>query len=362
MNKVISIKKSEGLTMNNILNVEHIETVFQSEGKEIVIIDDVSFSVKHGEIVCVVGESGCGKTVTALSIMGLLGKKGRVRKGRIVFDGITLSDLNAEQIREICGNKFGMIFQDPFSALNPVFSVGFQLMEGLKLHLKMNRKKGRAYAIEMLKKVDIAGAESIINEYPHVLSGGMSQRVMIAMALSCNPKLLIADEPTTALDVTVQAQILDLIKELRKDLAMSVLLITHDFGVVAEMADKVLVMYAGQVVEKADVFTLFDNPLHPYTSALMNLIPHINVDSNKRLIPIKGNVPLLLDGIQGCRFKNRCSYVKPLCYEKVPDLMPINDHHSVRCCLYEELAERGLLNGKHNECQSTGGCTDANDR
>ncbi len=325
--------------MQPLLVVDRLKTVYLNGGKEIRVLDDINFALDAGETLCIVGESGCGKSVTALSIMGLQGRTGRIRSGRVLLDGTNLAGLNEKEWREIRGNKLAMIFQEPLTSLNPVFTVGFQMGEVLKLHLKMNKQEARKFAIEMLNKAGIMNAERVIDAYPHALSGGMRQRVMIAMALSCSPRLLIADEPTTALDVTVQAQILELIRKLQQKMGMSVMLITHDLGVVAEMADKVIVMYAGQVVEEAEVNALFDNPLHPYTQGLMQLIP--GLDAGVRLEPIKGSVPVGYEDIRGCRFLNRCPFAAERCQAESPPLRRIGDHHRVRCWLYEERAEGG---------------------
>jgi len=323
--------------MECLLSVNNLQTVFATEKKEVVSVEDVSFQVYPGEILGIVGESGCGKSVTAFSIMGLLGRKGRVSRGQMLFEGKDLVSLSDEQIRDIRGNEISMIFQEPMTSLNPIFTIGFQMTEGIQLHLKMTQTEARTYAIEMLNKVGIPRAKEIFDSYPHTLSGGMRQRVMIAMALSCNPKLLIADEPTTALDVTIQAQILDLMKKLGKASGMSIMLITHDLGVIAEMADRVIVMYAGQVVEEADVFTLFDHPEHPYTKGLMNSIPQLDAAPDDRLESIPGSVPSIYQMVTGCRFHTRCPRAINRCRAEAPALLPINETHSARCWLVEEV-------------------------
>ncbi|WP_100486974.1 ABC transporter ATP-binding protein [Sporolactobacillus pectinivorans] len=327
--------------MAGLLKVDKIKTEFKTEKGTVTSVDEVSFDLKEGETICLVGESGCGKSVTSLSIMHLLDKNGSVTQGSIVFNGKDLVNLSETEMRKIRGNEISMIFQEPMTSLNPVLTIGDQLSEGIRLHMRYSRKKARDYSIEMLKSVGIPRAEAIIDEYPHKLSGGMRQRVMIAMALSCKPKLLIADEPTTALDVTIQAQILKLMKELRKNFKTSIVLITHDLGVVAEMADKVAVMYAGQVVEETDVFTLFDNPKHPYTLGLMKSIPHITNPDDMRLESIPGSVPSAHNMPEGCRFYARCPFAMDKCLGEKPELRSIKDKklHSIRCFLYEKEEE-----------------------
>lgn len=322
-----------------MLKVNHLQTAFKIDGREVVSVEDVSFHLKPGETIGIVGESGCGKSVTSFSIMRLLGKKGYIRGGEIIFEGKNLLDLNDEEMRDIRGGKMSMIFQEPMTSLNPVFTIGYQMIEAIRLHLSMNKQDARNYAIDMLKKVGIPRPEVIIDEYPHTLSGGMRQRVMIAMSLSCKPKLLIADEPTTALDVTIQAQILDLIKKLRKEYGMSVMLITHDLGVIAEMADRVIVMYAGQVVEETDVFTLFDNPQHPYTKALISSIPQIDAEEGERLTAIPGMVPSLYQMVEGCRFHTRCSFATERCKKEAPSLLQTGKDHFARCWMSAEAVE-----------------------
>ncbi|MTT30491.1 ATP-binding cassette domain-containing protein [Terrilactibacillus sp. BCM23-1] len=323
--------------MANLLDVNNLQTVFRTDKGEVTSVDEVSFSLKEGETLGIVGESGCGKSVTSLSIMRLLGKGGRVKHGSVKFKDRELTNLSEQEMRNIRGNDISMIFQEPMTSLNPLLTIGNQLMEGIRLHLKLSKKQAKLYAIDMLKKVGIPRAEAIINEYPHALSGGMRQRVMIAMALSCKPNLILADEPTTALDVTIQAQILKLMKKLKNELNTAIILITHDLGVVAEMADKVIVMYAGQVVEEADVYTLFDSPKHPYTKGLIKSIPHLDNDSSERLDSIPGTVPTLQHMPKGCRFHTRCPFATERCINEKPDLLQLkeNESHSVRCFLYD---------------------------
>ncbi|MFL6559807.1 MAG: ABC transporter ATP-binding protein [Bacillus sp. (in: firmicutes)] len=325
---------------NKIIEVENLQTAFMSDKGELISVDEVTFNLEPGETIGIVGESGCGKSVTSLSIMRLLGKNGYIKNGSVKMNGKELNKLTEAEMRQVRGNQISMIFQEPMTSLNPVYTIGNQMIEGIKLHLKMSTKDAKAYAIDMLKQVKIPRAEDVMNEYPHALSGGMRQRVMIAMALSCKPKLLIADEPTTALDVTIQAQILELMKELREESDTAIMLITHDLGVIAEMADKVLVMYAGQVVEEADVFTLFDEPKHPYTKGLIDSIPHLEYEEHKRLYSIPGMVPTLQHMPKGCRFHTRCPYATEKCLNEKPPLSSINKEkvHKVRCWLVEEEA------------------------
>jgi peptide/nickel transport system ATP-binding protein len=325
---------------NKIIEVENLQTAFMADKGELISVDEVTFNLEPGETIGIVGESGCGKSVTSLSIMRLLGKNGYIKNGSVKMNGKELNKLTEAEMRQVRGNQISMIFQEPMTSLNPVYTIGNQMIEGIKLHLKMSTKDAKAYAIDMLKQVKIPRAEEVMNEYPHALSGGMRQRVMIAMALSCKPKLLIADEPTTALDVTIQAQILELMKELREESDTAIMLITHDLGVIAEMADKVLVMYAGQVVEEADVFTLFDEPKHPYTKGLIESIPHLEYEEHKRLYSIPGMVPTLQHMPKGCRFHTRCPYATEKCLNEKPPLSSINKEkvHKVRCWLVEEEA------------------------
>ncbi|MBU8917508.1 ABC transporter ATP-binding protein [Bacillus sp. FJAT-29953] len=322
--------------MKPLLEVNQIQIAFESDKEEVISVEEVSFSVNPGETIGIVGESGCGKSVTSLSIMGLLGKNGKVNKGQILFGEEDLTKVSNQRIRDIRGNEISMIFQEPMTSLNPVFTIGNQMIEGIKLHLKMNPKAAKEYAVEMLKKVGIPRANEIMKEYPHALSGGMRQRVMIAMALACKPKLLIADEPTTALDVTIQAQILELMKTLQKESNTAIMLITHDLGVIAETADRVIVMYAGQVVEEADVFTLFKEPKHPYTQGLMASIPHLEYESEQRLASIPGSVPSIKHMPAGCRFHTRCPYATERCEQEQPRLKDVQAGHKVRCWLTEE--------------------------
>ncbi|MGG1662370.1 ABC transporter ATP-binding protein [Brevibacillus sp. NRS-1366] len=322
--------------MANLLEIKGLKTQFMSDGRIIPAVDGVDMIIKKRETLGVVGESGCGKSVTSLSVMRLLPKTGaRITEGEILYNGKNLLKLSNDEMRNIRGNEIAMIFQEPMTSLNPVYPIGIQLCEAVMLHRGYTKKEAREHAIEMLKKVHIPRAETIIDDYPHQLSGGMRQRVMIAMAMSCDPDLLIADEPTTALDVTIQAQILDLMRELRSKQGTSIMLITHDLGVVAEMCDRVVVMYAGQVVEQADVVTLFDNPSHPYTQGLMRSIPKVDVDQ-ARLDSIPGNVPLPGSVKQGCRFASRCEHVEAKCLAESPPLFELENGQLSRCWLHED--------------------------
>ena len=315
-----------------VLQVKDLEIAFRDDHKETKYVDKVSFSVNEGEVLCLVGESGCGKTITALSIMGLLGSQGRVTAGSILLEGNDLLQLKENELDKIRGNEITMVFQDAMNSLNPSFTIGNQLMESIRKHLSYDKKQAQEYAIELLNKVGLADAKSVMKKYPHMLSGGMRQRVMIAMSLIGRPKLLIADEPTTALDVTIQLQIMKLLMDLRKEYNLSILLITHDMGVVAELADRVVVMYAGQCIEECDVNKLFERPAHPYTRALLNSIPAIYDELSRKLESIPGTVPENYDEIVGCRFASRCRYAQEECLHK-QEYTIIEPEHLVRCCL-----------------------------
>ncbi len=317
-----------------LLSVKNLSTEFPVKKGIVKAVEDVSFDVDAGEILAIVGESGSGKSVTSLSVMGLLAEPGHVAGGSMEFEGKDLVHLSERDYRALRGNDMAMIFQEPMTSLNPVYRVGKQIVEAIRTHENVSKKEARERAIDMLRKVGIPSPEKRIDDYPHQMSGGMRQRVMIAMALSCNPTLLIADEPTTALDVTIQAQILDLLRRLRDDTGMAVLLITHDLGVVSETADRVVVMYCGQVVEEAEVRTLFDHPMHPYTLGLLKSIPRLEDDDSKRLYMIKGMVPNPLEMPPGCHFSDRCDSCMDICREKIPDLVDVGGH-KVRCFLYE---------------------------
>jgi len=319
-----------------LLEVKNLETAFNIDGEFYNAVDKVSFAVKPRQIVGVVGESGCGKSVMSLSVMQLLPKGvGKIRGGEIVFEGVHLEQLSEKEMNKIRGRDISMIFQEPMTSMNPVFTIGFQLQEVLFNHTKISKAEARQKSIALLKSVGISRPEKLVDEYPHQLSGGMRQRVMIAMAIANQPKLLIADEPTTALDVTVQAQILELLKSIQEVNDMSVIMITHDLGVVAEMCDEVIVMYAGRIVERADVDTLFYNPKHPYTELMMGAIPKMDEDKEE-LSSIKGIVPSLKNmPATGCRFANRCPKAMPECTSITPQLGEIEQGHEVACILYE---------------------------
>ena len=321
-----------------LLQVEDLRTYFHTEDGIVKAVDGVTFEVFPGETLGIVGESGCGKSVTSLSIMRLLDEKGEIAGGKIIFDDQDVMAIPESKMMKIRGNDMAMIFQEPMTALNPVFTIGFQIMEAILLHQDVDEKKARKMAIDMLKKVGIPEPEKRIDEYPHELSGGMRQRAMIAMSLSCNPKLLFADEPTTALDVTIQAQILELMKSLQDQYGMALVMITHDLGVIAEMAQRVVVMYAGKVVEYADVHTLFKNPRHPYTWGLMNAIPKLDEDKEV-LYNIPGVVPDPLDFPDGCRFNTRCPLATDKCRKEEPPLVEIESEHTAACWHIDKLIE-----------------------
>ena len=320
----------------SLLEVKDLKTYFYTDAGVAKSVDGVTFSVERGKVLGIVGESGCGKSVTSLSIMRLVDPTtGRYEGGSILFDGQDILKLPEKEMQKLRGNKISMIFQEPMTSLNPVFTIGYQIEESLMLHKGMDKKAARARAIELLEMVGIPEAAKRVDEYPHQLSGGMRQRVMIAMALAGDPELLIADEPTTALDVTIQAQILDLLKELQEKLHMSIIFITHDLGVIAEMADEVAVMYAGEIVEKAKTRELFDDPKHPYTVGLMDSIPDINQEV-ERLTTLEGLVPSLYDMPKGCHFAPRCKYACPECEEKHVVLTDLEGGRQVRCRRYEK--------------------------
>lgn len=315
-----------------ILEVKNLTTSFKTERGMMNAVQGVSFHVDKGEILGLVGESGCGKSVTSQSIMRLYDEKRLARyQGEILFDGVDLLTLPEKKMQAVRGKDIAMVFQDSLSSLNPVFTCGNQIMEALMIHQKLSKREARSRAIEMLRLVGIPSPETRVDQYPHELSGGMRQRVMIACALSCHPKLLIADEPTTALDVTIQAQIMELIVELNQKLNMGVILITHDLSVVAETCSRVAVMYLGQIVEEADVFSLFQNPQHPYTKGLLRSIPKMNGERRERLFIIEGSVPLLSQIPQGCRFCPRCPFAEEGCSKAMPELQSVSSTQKVRC-------------------------------
>ena len=319
-----------------VLELRDLKTYFDTEDGVVKAVDGVTLSVPKGKTLGIVGESGCGKSVTAFSIMRLIPMPpGRIAGGEILFKGEDLTKLDAEGMRRIRGNNISMIFQEPMTSLNPVYRVGDQICEAIVLHQKKTPAEARAIAIDMLGQVGIPAPEKRIDNYPHEMSGGMKQRVMIAMALVCRPLLLIADEPTTALDVTIQAQILDILRRLQAEYGMSIWFITHDLGVVAEMAHEVAVMYAGKVVERADVVTLYGKPRHPYTKGLFNSLPQTGAKHGDRLKTIPGNVPNPLDFPIGCRFHNRCAYATDECATTLPPLVELEPNHWVACIRVE---------------------------
>ncbi|MBT2639651.1 ABC transporter ATP-binding protein [Bacillus sp. ISL-39] len=328
-----------------LLEVKNLKVSFAGKKKSTNIVAGLSFNVGKGKTLCIVGESGCGKSMTSLSVMGLLPKTGEA-EGEILLKGENLTDKSMKQMSKIRGNQISMIFQEPMTSLNPVQTVGKQIAETIILHQNVTKKEARQKAIEMLQLVGIPSPEKRIDAYPHELSGGMRQRVMIAIALSCNPELLIADEPTTALDVTIQAQILDLMKNLQKDLDMGIIMITHDLAVVSEMADTVLVMYAGKAVEYGTRKSIFNNPMHPYTQGLMKCIPDVDAEEDvEELFVIKGSVPSPDAMPAGCRFADRCPHVQEICRAQSPDLEQVDLDHTVSCWKYTDLWKEGEANG-----------------
>src|SRR5574337_315215 len=327
---------SQGSKNGILLKIEGLQTHFFTEAGTVRAVDGVSLTVRKGETLGIVGESGCGKSVTALSVLRLIpNPPGKIVGGNIYLEGRDLLTLPEDEMRKGRGGSISMIFQEPMTSLNPVFTVGDQIAEGIRLHQGLSKRESWNKAIEMLRLVRIPDPERRVREYPHQMSGGMRQRVMIAMALSCNPQLLIADEPPTALDVTIQAQILELLNQLKAELGMAVMLITHDLGVVADTAARVMVMYAGRVVEEAPVKELFTNPKHPYTQGLLNSIPRIEKSERRpRLQAIPGMVPDMLELPKGCKFQARCSRVFEPCYGEEPQLKEVTPNHRVRCYLY----------------------------
>jgi len=315
----------------NLLTVTDLCTSFFTYAGEVKAVDGVSFTLDRGEAIGLVGESGCGKSVTALSIMGLVSDPGKIVRGSVVFEGEDLAGARQERMQKIRGNDISMIFQDPMTSLNPVLTIGTQIMEVLRLHQGMTERQARERAVEMLSLVGISNPERRLAQYPHQFSGGMRQRVMIAIALACNPKLLFADEPTTSLDVTVQAQILELMKDLRDRFDTSIILITHDLGVVAGMASRVLVMYAGKIVEEGSVRDIYFRPKHPYTWSLLKSVPRLDAAEKRRLVPIHGQPPDLIQPPQGCRFHPRCRYALRVCTEQEPGFTQVDRGHKAAC-------------------------------
>lgn len=324
-----------------IIEVKQLRTSFQTDDGSIPVVNSIDFHVSPGEVLGVVGESGCGKSVTSLSIMGLVEARTGKVEGEILFKGDNLTEASEKKMRKIRGNEIAMIFQEPMTSLNPVFTIGQQLTESLRVHRKWGKKQAAVRAVEMLKLVGLGRAEELLKQYPHQLSGGMRQRVMIAMAMICEPELLIADEPTTALDVTIQAQILELMKDLNKKTDTAILMITHDLGVVAEMCQRVIVMYAGRIVEEGDVRSVFQNPLHPYTVGLIQSIPDMRVKKD-RLYSIPGNVPKPGSQNLGCQFAPRCAHAMSRCISETPALTNHENGQKVRCWLYEDEKGAGI--------------------
>ncbi|MCZ7357489.1 MAG: ABC transporter ATP-binding protein [Candidatus Methanoperedens sp.] len=322
------IRKVNNGNTEAVLSVENLRTYFFTKKGIVKAVDDISFDLNKGEILCIIGESGSGKTATALSILRLIEKPGEIVDGSILFQGKDILKLKEEEMRKIRGNKISMIFQDASSSLNPVLRIGDQINESLMLHLQLKKEKAREKAIDILTSVGIPHAGERLDEYPHQFSGGMKQRVMIAMALSCSPLALIADEPTTALDVTIQAQILDIFKELKS--GISILYITHDLAVVSEIADRIIVMYSGKFLEEGDAGELLENPKHPYMQGLMGCLP----SGKGRLVSIPGSIPSLIDLPPGCVFNPRCTHAMEICKQRMPGETRISDRHSVRCYLY----------------------------
>ncbi|WEU40397.1 MAG: ABC transporter ATP-binding protein [Candidatus Odinarchaeum yellowstonii] len=333
------------MTENVLLNIRNLKTHFFTEEGVVQALDGVSLEVYEREIIGLVGETGSGKSVTALSVMRLLPQPGFIVEGEIIFKGKPLHLISEEEMRQIRGKEITMIFQDPMNALNPVFTVGNQIAETIMLHNDVTYREAFNQSIELLRRLNIPRPERIVNSYPHELSGGMKQRIQIAIGLACQPALLIADEPTTALDATIEVQVLELIKKLRDEFNTSIMLITHDLGIIAEMCERVVVMYAGSVVEKADVKTIFKNPLHPYTQALLDAIPYAERKKKTKLTTIPGNVPNLINPPSGCRFHPRCKHAMKVCQTCKPLLLEEQPGHWVSCFLYSKNRERGLSEG-----------------
>ena len=320
--------------VSQLLEVKNLTTTFKVGQLSFKAVDDVNFSIFRGKTVRLVGESGCGKSITSLSLLRMIDSPGKIEKGEVWLNGRDILKVSEAEMRKIRGNEISMVFQEPMSSLNPVFPIGEQIAEVFRIHRQISSKDARDKAVEMLRLVNMASPEKRAKEYPHLLSGGMRQRVMIAMALACNPDLLIADEPTTALDVTIQAQILDLMSRLQEEIGMAIFFITHDLGLVAEVCDHVLVMYAGKIIEAGSVREVFQSPMHPYTQGLLASIPRLG--RRKQSLPtIGGSIPSLWALPKGCRFSNRCPYVKDVCKQIEPTLKPIQGHTQVACWLYE---------------------------
>ncbi len=325
--------------MENLLDVRDLKTSFNTKFGEVQAVRGISFQLTKGEIVGVVGESGCGKSITMMSIMRLLDKNGYIKDGRVFFEGNDISKIAEKEMSKIRGNNIAMIFQDPMTSLNPLLTIGNQIMEPLIIHKKLSKKEAFKKGVELLRLVNIPNPEKRMKQYPHEFSGGMRQRAMIAMALSCDPKLIIADEPTTALDVTIQAQILEIMKDIKEKLGTSIIFITHDLGVVADICDRVNVMYGGLIIEKGDINNIFDDPKHPYTWGLLDSVPSVGKE-RKRLKPINGQPPDLLKPPKGCPFYARCRFAMNICKEKMPKFYDISKEHKVSCWLNDEKAPK----------------------
>ena len=334
--------------MATLLDVKDLKTEFHTQDGTVHAVNGVSFAVDEGETLGLVGESGCGKSVSVLSVMRLIPQPpGKIASGQVLFQGRDLLKVDDEEIRSVRGNKIAMVFQDPMTSLNPVLTIGTQISEALELHLGMTKEQARKRSVELLKMVGIPEAEGRLDDYPHQFSGGMRQRVMIAMALSCSPQLLIADEPTTALDVTIQAQIVDIVKRLKNELGMAIIWITHDLGVIAGLADRINVMYAGFVIETAPVKEMFSNPLHPYTLGLLASIPRLDASRKSKLTPIDGLPPDLIEMPKGCPFYDRCTYRTDKCAEENPPLDLVAVRHSVACWNWQDVQKtRGAVLNK----------------
>lgn len=321
-------------TKNDVLlNVDELEVSFFTHAGEVKAVRKVSYDLKYGEAMGIVGESGSGKSVSSYALMGIIPEPGKIISGNINFEDKNITFLSESEMLKLRGKDVGMVFQDPMTSLNPVFTVGSQIDESLKKHTNLDKKQRKERIIELFELVGINQPEKRLNQYPHEFSGGMRQRVVIAMALACNPKLLIADEPTTALDVTIQAQIIELLKELKEKISMSIIFITHDLGVISEICDKVAVMYAGNIIERGSIDDIFYNPKHPYTLGLLKSIPKINNDDHERLIPIEGNPVDLINPPKGCAFAPRCEYCMNICMEKIPPVYHVEDGHEASCWL-----------------------------
>ena len=327
--------------MSPIIEVKKLSISFQTDVGVVPVVNSVSFHLDPGEILGIVGESGCGKSVTSLSLLGLIPARTGKVSGEIEFKGETLPIFSEAKMRKIRGNNISMIFQEPMTSLNPLFTIGDQLTESLRIHKKADKKRAKARAVEIMKQVGLGRAEALMNEYPHQLSGGMRQRVMIAMAMMCEPELLIADEPTTALDVTIQAQILELMKKLNQDTKTAIMMITHDLGVVADMCQRMAVMYAGKIVEEGEVRTIFQHPKHPYTIGLIQSVPDMRA-KKKRLYSIPGQVPKPGSHRQGCSFAPRCAHAAERCVSEEPSLQSFDNGQKVSCWLYEDGKGAGL--------------------